>query len=93
MIDLFQGNRPSRFYQLLPHLYAAAGALAMLALRIGLAIFSGLLLITAGAYYCRTNSTRRFWARPISLALSATGLAEPNPLVCRRPTAMPAASR
>ena len=39
-----------------------------------------------------TNDTRRFWARPSGVALSATGLFSPNPTAIRRLQSIPLAT-
>ncbi len=44
------------------------------------------------ADYCRTSSTRRFFALPSSVALSSTGLVSPKPAVARRAASMPCAT-
>lgn len=59
MFDLFQGYKPKWLYHLLPYLYAAAGVVTILVLRNGLALFSGGLLITAGAIVCYTRRSYR----------------------------------
>ncbi len=42
--------------------------------------------------YCFTSSTRRFFARPSSVALSATGLVSAKPCDIRRAASMPCAT-
>jgi hemerythrin-like metal-binding protein len=60
MFDVFRRYKPSWLYELLPYGYAGAGVLTILLLRNGVALFSGILLVTAGGmiWYMRKSYRR-----------------------------------
>ena len=56
----FRSHKPEWFYEILPWLYIGAGALSILVLRNGMAVFGGLALIATG---CLVWAMRRHYRR------------------------------
>ncbi len=70
--EIWLRTQPEWFYKALPYIYLASGVATILVLRNKMAVFSGVMLISAGAivWFMRTASRRR--AREVSRHASST---------------------